>query len=53
VTAQVLVDAAYRALEHLADFARVQLSERLPHELGLLLVVGAVEENRVKMWIES
>ena len=47
------LDAAYRALEYLADFARLQMTERLPHELGLVLVVSAVEENRVEMWIES
>jgi hypothetical protein len=49
VAPKVLVDATYRALQHLTDFARLQMSERLPRELCPLLVEGAVEKHHVQV----
>jgi pimeloyl-ACP methyl ester carboxylesterase len=39
--AKVLRDATHRALEHLAHLARLQVTELLPGELAILLVVAA------------
>lgn len=52
VAPKVLVDATYRALQHLTDFARLQMSERLPRKLCPLLVVGAVEKHHVQVRVQ-
>ena len=44
--------ASDRPFEHLADLAGLQVTELLPRERGVLLVVRAVEEDHVKVWIE-
>jgi hypothetical protein len=37
------------ALQHLADFARLKMSQRLPRQLCPLLVVGAGKEHHVQV----
>lgn len=51
--AKVPADAAERACEHLADFARPQVTEAGEHEFVTLLVPGAVEEDGVDVWVEA
>jgi hypothetical protein len=51
--AKVLLPAPNRALEHLAHLARLQMAERLPGEIGALLVLGAIESDQVEVWVEA
>ena len=41
-----------RTLQHLAHLAALQVAERLPDEIGALLVVGAIESDQVQMRVE-
>jgi hypothetical protein len=50
--AKVLLHAPDGALEYLAHLAGLQVAERLPGELGALLVVGAIESLQVQMCVE-
>ncbi len=45
--------ASNGALEHLAHLARLQMAERMPGEIGALLVVGAIESDQVEVWVEA
>ena len=51
--AKLLLHAPNGALEHLAHLARLQMAERLPGEIGALLVVGAIESDQVEVWVEA
>jgi hypothetical protein len=53
VAAQVLVESLYDSLLHVADFARLDMTKRLPCHMCILLMVGAIDKRDVKVWIES
>ncbi|HYU16822.1 MAG TPA: hypothetical protein VEL05_12140 [Candidatus Acidoferrum sp.] len=51
--AKLFLHAPDRTLQHLAHLAALQVAERLPDEIGALLVVGAIESDQVQMRVEA
>ena len=51
--AEVLFDPDDRALQHIAHLAGLQMSKARKAKLAPLLVPGAIEGDRVQMWIEA
>ena len=48
----MLLDTLERVLEHVADFARLEMPETLEDEIVFLLVPGAVQKDGVDVRIE-
>ena len=49
---KVSLDPNNAAFEYLPHLASLEMSEPLPDELAILLVVGAVESDHVEMWVQ-
>ena len=49
---KVSLDPNNAAFEYLAHLTGLEMSEPLPDELAILLVVGTVESDHVEMWVQ-
>ena len=50
---QMLRDAPHDSPEHFADFARLQMTERVPYGPSALVVERAVEKHRMQVWTQA
>ena len=53
VAAKVPRHAPERPFEHTAHLPGLEVAKLLPHERVALLVIGAVEKEHVKVWVET